>query len=73
MVVTTSWFWLTGESEGEDKDVYSSSREQAYAQNGEATYCPPITGVKQNPINPLTRPMFNALLKNVYEMLQWVE
>ena len=48
--------WLAGESEGGDADMYTSSREQAYSPNGEATYFHPISGVKLNPIKPMMTP-----------------
>ena len=51
-------WWLGGESRGEDTDMYTSPREQAYALNGESTYFHPITGVKLNPIKPMMRPDF---------------
>ena len=53
-------FWLAGESVGEDMDMYTSPREQAYALNGESTYFHPITGVKLNPIKPMMRPDYST-------------
>ena len=57
--IKVQW-WLAGESEGEEKDIYTSAREQAYAPNGESTYFHPITGVKLNPAKPMTRPNYST-------------
>ena len=48
-------FYLAGEVEGDATDMYTSPREQAYAQNGETTSFHPITGVKLNPIQSMMR------------------
>ena len=53
-------YWLAGESRGESLDIYSSLREQAYAQGGESTYFHPFTGAKLNPIKPMTRPDYST-------------
>ena len=39
-------YWLAGEFQCESLDNYSSSREKAYAQGGEATYFHPFTEKK---------------------------
>ena len=49
-------YYVAGEVEGDGKDMYTSPREQAYAENGETTYFHPITGVKINPIKSMMRP-----------------
>ena len=53
-------YWLAGESIEIRKDLYNSSREQAYAPNGETTYFHPITGMKLKPLKPLTRPDYST-------------
>ena len=56
----TIMYWLAGESKEIPVDLSNSSWEQAYPPNGEATYFHPITGVKLNPLKPLTRPDYSS-------------
>ena len=56
----TIMYWLAAETKEIPADLSNSSWEQAYPPNGEATYFHPITGVKLNPLKPLTRPDYST-------------
>ena len=53
-------YWLAGETVEIAEDIFTSNREQAYSPSGESTYFHPITGVKLDPVKPLTRPDYST-------------